>query len=77
MDPAQSSITRQAEAAIAAVVEAECPLCNVEMKVHDGRACCPCCGDSYVAEQRRLEITSCPTHGRHCEHWQAAWAQIT
>src|SRR6266851_2022181 len=46
-EPVVSSLlSSQAERAIASVVEAECPLCKVEMQVHDGRACCPCCGDS-------------------------------
>jgi hypothetical protein len=31
----------QAERAIASVVEAGCPLCKVEVRVHDDRACCP------------------------------------
>ncbi len=37
---------------VAAVVEAECPLCKVELRVHDERVCCPCCGDSYRAGRR-------------------------
>jgi hypothetical protein len=64
----------QAERAIASVVEAECPLCKVELRVHDARACCPCCGDSYKAAENRLEVRKCPEHGRDCEHWQAVWA---
>jgi hypothetical protein len=58
----------QAERAIASVVEAECPLCKVELRVHDDRACCPCCGDSYRAGPQRLEIERCAEHGRDCEH---------
>jgi uncharacterized Zn finger protein (UPF0148 family) len=42
------SFSTQAERAIASVIEAECPLCKVELRIHDGRACCPCCGDSYL-----------------------------
>jgi hypothetical protein len=64
----------QAERAIASVIEAECPLCEVELRLHDGRACCSCCGDSYVVSSNRLEVMQCPTHGRRCEHWQAVWA---
>lgn len=33
------SLKVQAERAIASVVEAECPLCKVELRVHDDRAC--------------------------------------
>ena len=40
----------------------------------DGRACCPCCGDTYKVSNHRLEVRQCPEHGRHCEHWRAAWA---
>jgi hypothetical protein len=36
-----------AEAAVGDVVEGICPLCRVGLKIHDDRACCPCCGDSY------------------------------
>jgi hypothetical protein len=67
------SLRDQAERAIASVVEAECPLCKVELRVHDERACCPCCGDSYKAATNRLEIRQCPMHGRRCEHWEAVW----
>ncbi len=68
------SLRRQVERAIASSVEAECPLCKVELRVHDGRACCPCCGDTYRAGPSRLEIRPCPEHGRRCEHWEAVWA---
>jgi uncharacterized Zn finger protein (UPF0148 family) len=44
------SIRAGAERAIATVVEAGCPLCKVALQIHDERACCPCCGDSYKAE---------------------------
>jgi len=37
----------QAERAIASVVEAGCPLCKVELRIHHERACCSCCGDTY------------------------------
>ena len=45
-----------AERAIASVVEAECPLCKVELRIHDERACWPCCGDSYVVSSNRLAV---------------------
>ena len=67
----------QAEHAIGLVVEAECPLCKVELRVHDDRACCPRCGYSYVAGPNRLEIQKCAAHGRDCEHWEAVWASRT
>lgn len=67
------ALSSQVERAIASVVEAECPLCKVQLRVHDERACCPCCGDSYIAGPGRLEIRQCPEHGRHCEHWEAMW----
>jgi hypothetical protein len=63
----------QAERAIASVIEAECPLCKVQVRVHDDRACCPCCGDSYQAGPSRLEVRRCPKHGRDCQHWHAVW----
>lgn len=63
----------QAERAIASVIEAECPLCKVELRIHDGRACCPCCGDSYRAGAGRLEVRRCPQHGRDCQHWETVW----
>jgi hypothetical protein len=63
----------QAERAIASVVEAECPLCRGELRVHDGRACCPCCGDTYRASENRLEISQCLEYGRSCEHWVRVW----
>jgi uncharacterized Zn finger protein (UPF0148 family) len=65
-----SLLRNQAERAIASVVEAECPLCKVELRVHNGRACCPCCGDSYIAATDRLEIRPCLEHSRRCEHWE-------
>ena len=68
------SLCAQAERAIAAVVEAICPLCGIELRVHDGRACCPCRGDSYVASPNRCEVRQCPEHGWRCDHWQAVWA---
>jgi len=63
----------QAERAIASVIEAECPLCKVELRLHDERACCPCCGDSYKVSSNRLEISQCPEHGRQCAHWHEVW----
>jgi hypothetical protein len=68
------SLADQAEHAIRLVVEAECPLCRVELRAHDGRACCTCCGDSYRASQNHLEVSRCPDHGRRCQHWEAVWA---
>lgn len=65
---------KQAEEAIGLVVEGACPLCKVELRIHDGRACCPCCGDSYKGETNRLEVTKCPEHGSDCAHWRAVWA---
>ena len=68
------SFSSQAERAIASVIEAGCPLCKVELRIHSGRACCPCCGDSYKVGRNRLEVARCPEHGRSCEHWEAVWA---
>jgi len=67
-------LNSQAERAFGFVAEGACPLCKVELPIHDGRACCPCCGDTYKVSNRRLEVRQCPEHGRHCEHWRAAWA---
>ena len=64
-------LSSQAERAIASVVESECPLCKVELRIHDGRACCPCCGDSYVVRSGSLDIKPCSEHARRCEHWRA------
>jgi hypothetical protein len=50
------TLKEEAERAIASVVEAGCPLCKVELRVHDEGACCPCCGDSYNAGLGRLEV---------------------
>ncbi len=58
------TLRNEAERAIASVVEAECPLCKVELRVHDEQACCPCGGNSYKAGPHRLEITQCPQPGR-------------
>ena len=66
-------LASQTERAVASVVEAECPLCTVELWIHDGRACCPCCDDSYRAGPQRLEIRKCTEHGRNCEYWEAVW----
>jgi uncharacterized Zn finger protein (UPF0148 family) len=68
------SLSRQSEAAIGDVAEGICPLCDVGLVIHDGRACCPCCGDSYRAGPHRLEMRKCDEHGRRCEHWEAVWA---
>lgn len=69
-----AQLKEQAMAAIGRVVERTCPLCEAELRVHAGRACCPCCGDSYLVRSNHLEVMECPAHGRHCEHWQAVWA---
>ena len=63
----------QAELAIGFVVEGTCPLCKVQLRIHDERACCACCGDSYTAAANRLEVRQCPEHGCRCEHWEAIW----
>ena len=68
------ALVGQAEETIGFVVEGICPLCKVGLRIHDARACCPCCGDSYLAATNRLEIRPCPEHGRQCEHWQAVWS---
>lgn len=49
------SLSAQAEQAIGLVVEGACPLCHVELRVHDDRMCCSCCGDSYRMSTDRLE----------------------
>ena len=64
ISPVNDSLVAQAERAIASVVEGSCPLCVVELRIHDGRGCCPCCGDGYVASNGRLEMQRCPEHGR-------------
>lgn len=68
-----SSLRVEAERAIASVIEAQCPLCRVELRIHDGWACCICCGDRYRVATNRLEVMQCPEHGRRCEHWQSIW----
>ena len=68
------ALRSQAEHAIGFVAEGTCPLCTVQLGIHDERACCPCCGDCYTAAPNRLEIRQCPEHGRRCEHWEAVWA---
>src|SRR5712692_5948594 len=55
------------------VSEGYCPLCKVRLAIHDGRACCPCCGDSYLTDSNNLEIRRCSLHGRDCEHWHTIW----
>lgn len=58
------------------MIEAECPLCKVELRVHDERACCPFCGESNLVSSRRLEVRQCPEHGNLCDHWEAFWAGL-
>jgi hypothetical protein len=62
------------ERAIALVVEAQRPLCRVDLRIHDERTCRPCCRYSYIVSSNRLDVAQCPTHGRRCEHWQVVWA---
>lgn len=62
-----------AEVALRDAADGVCPLCHVGFVIHHARACCPCCGDTYLAADERLEIRKCATHGRDCEHWQAVW----
>jgi hypothetical protein len=69
------SLTDQAERARGFVIEGAFPLCNVALRIHDGRACCPCCGDSYVVSTNRLEVKQCPDHTRDCDHWQDVWSR--
>jgi excisionase family DNA binding protein len=63
---AKKSLADDAEQIIGFVAEGACPLCRVELRIHDGRACCPCCGDTYKVADHRLEVRQCPEHGRHC-----------
>jgi hypothetical protein len=67
-------LSRHAAAAIGDVAEGICPLCRVGLRIHDGGACCPCCGDSYRAGPHGLDIRKCPEHGRDCQHWEQVWA---
>ena len=64
---------RSADGGVPWVVESFCPLCEARLRVHDGRACCPCCGDSYLAATNRLDVQRCVVHGRDCEHWGMIW----
>ncbi len=52
----RESSRNQAEHAIGSVVEAECPLCKLELRVHDGRAYCSCCGDSHLLGRTCLDV---------------------
>jgi hypothetical protein len=70
----KESLRNEAEQAIGLVVEGECALCRVESRVHDDRARCSCCGDSYVAATDRLDVKQYPEQGRRGEHWDAIWA---
>jgi uncharacterized Zn finger protein (UPF0148 family) len=70
-----SPLSSQAERAIGIVVEGSCPVCKVALRIHDERACCPFCSDSYVVSTSRLEVRHCAEHGRRCEHWEAVWQQ--
>jgi hypothetical protein len=62
------SLSQQAQAALGDVAEGICSLCQVGLRIHDGRACCPCRGDSYRAGPNRLEMRRCAEHGRDCGH---------
>jgi len=46
------SLLDQAEQAIGTVVEAACPLCKEELRIHDGRAWLHLCGDTYLVARR-------------------------
>ena len=70
-----NSFSFDAVRAIAAVIEAECPLCASSLRIDDGRGCCPCCGDSYIVSDNRLELRRCVEHGKDREHWKAVWAR--
>ncbi len=56
-----------AEQAVASVVEAECRLCNVELRVHDGRACCQFRLQANLVVERKQDWRS---------DWQSAEAAI-
>lgn len=64
------SLSTQAQLAIGVVAEAFCPLCRVRLIVHDGRACCRFCADSYMVSVNPVEVGRCQEHGKHCEHWR-------
>jgi hypothetical protein len=53
-----------AERAIPLVIEAECRLCKVELRIHDERACCSCCGDFCGVSSDRLEVMQAVWAGR-------------
>jgi len=68
--------TEQAAKAIVDVAEGFCPLCRVQLVVHDGRACCPCGGCSYRLDGQRFEMTTCAQHPAfRCEHWLKVWSR--
>jgi hypothetical protein len=60
----------EAKRVIASIVEAVCRLRQVELRVHDGGACCPCCRDRYKVGPGGLDVRPCPAHARRCEHWE-------
>lgn len=70
------SLHDQAQRAIGLVAESACPLCHLELRIHDGRACCRCCGDSYVVAANRLDVKPCPIHATTCEHWRRLFADV-
>ena len=47
--------------------------CKVDLRIHDGRACSPYYGDSYVVSPSRLGVKECPEQGRLCQYWEAVW----
>jgi hypothetical protein len=55
------TLRSQADRAIASVVEAECPPCRVELLLHDGHACCPCCRDSYKVPRAAWRSGNAPS----------------
>lgn len=67
---------QQAERAIAMVVEASCPVCETQLVLHGGVACCSCCGDQFAAGPGRLEMRNRPMRSRRCTHWEAIYAKL-
>jgi hypothetical protein len=57
LDTISQSVTGSQDLAdaIADVAEGFCPICHVLLITHDGRACCPCGGCSYMLEGERFE----------------------
>jgi hypothetical protein len=51
---------------IGLVVDGACPPCRVELRIHDGRACCPCCGDRLDGAWSTVAIAFAGKCGRDC-----------